>query len=148
MTRLQYVKNNFPVFASSLLILLFIYAATTKLLDYQKFRVELGQSPVLTAFAGWVAWMVPISEIVISIMLAYSRSRLTALYLSLSLMTVFTSYIFAITRFSEYIPCSCGGILQKMNWTQHFYFNIFFILLALTSILLYQKPMNEKEYLS
>jgi hypothetical protein len=142
--KLQFVKNNFPVFASSLLILLFVYAATSKLIDYQKFRVELGQSPVLTAFAGWVAWIIPLIEIGISIMLAFLPSRLTALYASFSLMTIFTTYIIVITKFSEYIPCSCGGILQNMNWSQHFYFNLLFILIALIGIMLYNRPMTEK----
>jgi uncharacterized membrane protein YphA (DoxX/SURF4 family) len=137
------IKKNFSLIPSSLLILLFVYAATSKLLDYQKFRVELGQSPILTVIAGWIAWLVPAVEIGIAIMLAYSQSRLTALYASFSLMTIFTGYIFAITRFSEYVPCSCGGILSNMNWMQHFYFNIFFIIVALSGILIHDKTDME-----
>ena len=46
----------------ALFIILFMYAALTKLLDYEKFRVQIGQSPLLTAFAGWIAWMVPVAR--------------------------------------------------------------------------------------
>jgi uncharacterized membrane protein YphA (DoxX/SURF4 family) len=102
---------------SALFVLLFLYAALTKVLDYEKFRVQLGQSPLLTAFAGFVAWFIPAVEILISVLLIFSRTRLVALYASFSLMVMFTAYIVAITQFSEYVPCSCGGVLQNMGWT-------------------------------
>ncbi|MEJ0031509.1 MAG: MauE/DoxX family redox-associated membrane protein [Bacteroidota bacterium] len=41
-------------------------------------------------------------------------------------MVMFTAYIVVITRFSEYTPCSCGGVLEKMSWDQHLVFNIGF----------------------
>ena len=128
---------------SALLIFLFMYAAISKLLDYQKFQVQLGQSPLLTAFAGWVSWIIPFLEIIISIMLAVRKFRLFGLYASFSLMVMFTSYIIAITKFSDYIPCSCGGVLQNMSWNQHLIFNIAFILLALTGIILCSRPSED-----
>jgi uncharacterized membrane protein YphA (DoxX/SURF4 family) len=133
---------------SSLLVLLFVYAAVSKLIDYQKFSVQLGQSPLLTAFAGLVAWIVPTVELIISIMLAIPKLRLAGLYASFSLMVMFTSYIVAITKFSEYVPCSCGGVLQNMSWNQHLVFNLGFVLLSLTGILLYNMPMINKAALS
>jgi hypothetical protein len=128
-----------------------MYAAASKLFDFQKFRVQLGQSPLLTAFAGWVAWIVPSVEIGISVMLAITRLRLTAFYLSFSLMTMFTAYIIAITKFSDYIPCSCGGILQSMSWGRHLVFNICFVLLSGAAVLLSsggqeQKFLNQKDH--
>ncbi len=125
-----------------LFILLFVYAATSKLLDYQKFQVQLGKSPLLTAFAGWVAWAIPAIEIIISVMLAIRGFRLFALYASFSLMVLFTAYIIVITKFSDYIPCSCGGVLQDMSWNQHLAFNILFVLFASTGILLHSEQSN------
>jgi uncharacterized membrane protein YphA (DoxX/SURF4 family) len=127
---------------SFLFILLFVYAATSKLLDYQKFQVQLGKSPLLTAFAGWVAWIIPAIEIIISVFLAIPSLRLNGLYASFSLMVMFTAYIITITKFSDYIPCSCGGVLQNMSWNQHLVFNIFFVLLAAAGILLHSKLSN------
>lgn len=129
---------------ATLFILLFVYAATSKLLDYEKFRVQLGQSPMLTAFAGWVAWIIPLVEIVISIMLAVPRWRLSALYASFCLMVMFTGYIIAILKFSDYIPCSCGGVLQNMSWNEHLVFNVAFILLALTGIILHSRQERKQ----
>jgi methylamine utilization protein MauE len=115
-------------------ILLFVYAAASKLLDYENFRVQLGQSPLLTAYAGMVSWLVPAIEITIAAMLAFERSRVAGLYAAFTLMVIFSAYIITITRFSDYVPCSCGGILQKMGWGSHLAFNIIFTVLAAAAL--------------
>ncbi|HVU95409.1 MAG TPA: MauE/DoxX family redox-associated membrane protein [Puia sp.] len=122
---------------SCLLVLLFVYAAGSKLMDYTKFRVEIGKSPLLTAFAAPVAIAVPIIELVIALLLSFTRTRLPGLYASFTLMVLFTAYIFYILRFSPYVPCSCGGVLQKLNWTTHLWFNLFFVLLAALGVLIF-----------
>jgi hypothetical protein len=137
-------KNILVEIISVLFILLFTYAALSKLIDYQKFRVQIGQSPLLTAFAGWVAWIIPSVELFISVMLMTRRFRTRGLYASFSLMVLFTGYIIAILKFSDYIPCSCGGILQKMSWGQHLIFNIVFIFLALTAVLVDEPARNKR----
>ncbi len=129
-------KSAVTKFIAALFILLFTYAACSKLIDYPKFRIQLGLSPLLTSFAGWIAWLVPATEITIAVLLFTGRFRLLGLYASFSLMTMFTAYIVAITRFSEFIPCSCGGILQSMSWNQHLVFNIFFTLAGCAGIVL------------
>jgi uncharacterized membrane protein YphA (DoxX/SURF4 family) len=117
-------------------ILLFVYAALTKLLDYQKFVVQLGQSPILTNYAQVLAVVVPFIELGISLMLIFPKTRLKGLYAAFGLMVMFTTYIVLASRFSDYVPCSCGGVLEGMTWTQHLIFNTVFVLLALIGILL------------
>lgn len=113
-----------------LYVFLLSYAAMNKALDFEKFKVELGQSPLLSAFAGWISWGVLIVEFVIAILLLFPKTRLKALYAGFSLMAMFTAYIFIMLSFSSFLPCSCGGILEKMSWKQHLLFNIAFLLLA------------------
>lgn len=120
---------------SFLFILLFVYAALSKLMDVEKFSVQLGQSPLLTAFANWIVWIVPFSEIIIALMLMTERFKLIGFYAAFSLMAMFTTYIVIILNFTSYIPCSCGGILEKLGWTEHLIFNVIFTLLALTGII-------------
>lgn len=127
-----------------LFILLFTYAAVTKLMDVEKFAIQIGQSPLLTRLAGFVAWFIPSVEILISIMLAINRTRLVALFASFGLMSMFTAYIVAITQFSDHIPCSCGGVLQKLGWTEHLIFNIGFVVLGLIGVLLVTKSNLER----
>lgn len=119
-----------------LFILLFTYAAVMKLKDYERFVVQIGQSPLLTAFAHWLAWLVPVIELIISVMLAIPRFRLIGLYASFSIMVMFTTYIICILTLSLSIPCSCGGVLENMGWTEHMYFNIGFVVLGAIGVLL------------
>lgn len=133
---------------SFLFILLFIYTATSKLIDYEKFRTQLGQSPLLTLFSEYITWIIPAIEIIISLMLVTQKWRLAGLYASFGLMMMFSAYIIAITRFSEYIPCSCGGILEKMSWDMHLLFNLAFVLLAFIGILVHGVPQTNKAVIS
>ncbi|RKS03039.1 MauE/DoxX family redox-associated membrane protein [Flavobacterium sp. 102] len=115
---------------------LFCYAATSKLLDFQTFKMQLGQSPLLSPFAVWVSVIVPISEFIIALMIMIPRFRLLGLFAAFTLMIMFTSYIYIILNYSAFVPCSCGGILQKMSWSQHLIFNIIFTTLAAIAIII------------
>jgi uncharacterized membrane protein YphA (DoxX/SURF4 family) len=130
---------------TQLFFLLFLYAAANKLLDFEKFKVQLGQSPILTDYAGIIAWVIPGIEILISILLVFQRTLMLGLFASLSLMIMFTSYILVILNFAERVPCSCGGILEKMGWTEHLIFNIAFVLIAIVGIILQTKLSKDKK---
>ncbi|WP_285655492.1 MauE/DoxX family redox-associated membrane protein [Allomuricauda sp. NBRC 101325] len=128
------IKIWLPYTVSILCSILFIYAATSKLWDFQQFKVQLGQSPILTAYANWIAWVVPVSEYIIAFLLLLDRYRLIALYVTLGLMTMFTTYIILVLNFSDYIPCSCGGVLENLGWTEHVIFNTLFIIISIMAI--------------
>jgi uncharacterized membrane protein YphA (DoxX/SURF4 family) len=125
-----------------LYVVLFIYAAVSKLLDFEQFRLQLGQSPLLSAFAGWASVGVPTVELFISLLLIFPKFRLAGLFASLSLMVMFTTYIIIILYFSAFIPCSCGGILEKMSWAQHLVFNVGFIVLAIFGLFVSEQSVN------
>jgi uncharacterized membrane protein YphA (DoxX/SURF4 family) len=122
-----------------LFVVLFLYAAGSKLVEYQKFIGQIGKSPLLTKYAGTLAWMVPTVEIIIAIMLIIPKIRLAGLYAAFGLMVMFTFYIIAILSFSKELPCSCGGVLSLLGWKEHLIFNIGFVLLGLTGIVLTNK---------
>ncbi|MDZ4329097.1 MAG: hypothetical protein U0945_00760, partial [Flavobacterium sp.] len=130
------LKNNTILAICYLYAFLFTYAAISKILDYHDFSIKLGQSPLLSAFAGYVAIGVPVLELIIVLMLIFPRWRISGLFASFCLMIAFTAYIFIILNFSSNIPCSCGGILQDLGWNEHLIFNIVFILLALLGLIL------------
>lgn len=132
------IKNTIIEFICLLFVLLFVYASTNKLLDYENFRVQLGQSPLLSAFAFWISWLVPLFELIISCLLIFRSTRMYGLLLAFNLMIMFTVYIFIILHYSSYVPCSCGGILEKMSWNAHMLFNFIFIALAVIAIVLHR----------
>lgn len=123
-------------------ILLFTYAAISKLNTYDLFKVQIGQSPILTAQSSFLVWLVPVIELVNALLFVIPKLRLFAFHMSLSLMTMFTVYIFLILKFSPYIPCSCGGVLNNLGWTEHLIFNIIFMFLAITGVYL-QTTLNQ-----
>jgi len=124
---------------SYLYILLFVYAAISKLLEFEDFRVQLAQSPLLSAYAGFIAPFVISVELLLVLLLCFKATRLIGLYASFYLMIAFTVYIYLILNYSDFIPCSCGGIIEKLGWTEHMIFNIAFALLALLAVVLTEK---------
>ncbi|UPK68060.1 MauE/DoxX family redox-associated membrane protein [Chitinophaga filiformis] len=131
------MKRDHIVFIIAVLLqVLFLYAAVSKVSDMEKFRTEVGQSPLLTYFVQPIAIGVPAFELAIVVLLYFSSTRLMGLYLSFFLMTTFTAYVVAIMYFASYVPCSCGGILSEMNWEQHLVFNLTFTGIALAGVIL------------
>lgn len=136
--------RNIGVLAISyLLILLFVYAAVNKILDFPRFSRQLSQSPLLFPTIGRiVAWVVPVVELVIAITLVLPKYRLWGLYGGTGLMIVFTAYIFSILNFSGYIPCACGGVLESLGWRDHLFFNLGFVALGIMGIYLERQTQN------
>lgn len=121
---------------AALLIIMFVYAATSKILDLQKFQVELGKSPILNSFANVVSICIPVLELLIALLFFVRRSKQLAFYLSFALMVTFTAYVVVILNFSDYIPCSCGGVISRMTWNQHIVFNLFFVTISAMGVFL------------
>ena len=123
-----------PKIIGMLFIILFVYAATTKLLAFEQFKIQLGKSPFISAYTDWMVWMIPLTELSIVVLFLFKKYLLAAFYSSFILMTLFTTYIFLVLNFSNDIPCSCGGILQTLSWKEHLIFNMIFIAFAILGI--------------
>lgn len=139
-------KNQITIeLICGLLVLLFVYTALSKLLDYSTFTVQLSKSPFINPFAGTVTWALPAGELLAALALTFKRTRLLGLYASLFLMTMFTAYIYIMLQYSYYIPCSCGGVISKLTWSQHLWFNGAFVILSIAGILLQTKRAIHSE---
>jgi putative oxidoreductase len=125
---------------SSLLILLFLYASVSKFLDFKAFTRDMNNQPFPNWMTPYLAWGIPSIEILMSLALMFTKSRMAGLYASLILMTAFSVYTATILlHFFKYVPCSCGGVIKKLTWNQHLFFNLFFVGLAATGIILSRK---------
>jgi hypothetical protein len=132
--RISLSKRKIIELLSGLLIALFLYTAISKLLDFVQFKAVLSTSPLIETKALFVAWALPITEIVISALLFFQKTRKMGLYFSAVILSIFTLYLGYILLFSPELPCSCGGVIQKMGWRMHIPFNMFFILVAIAGI--------------
>lgn len=140
------MKAKYVLIVRYFVVLLFVYAAISKLITFEEFKVQLTQSPLLSMYAGVIAYLVVISELVIAFLLTLRSTRLIGLYLSYSLMVAFTIYIYLILNYSDFIPCSCGGVLEKLGWKEHLWFNIIISVLILLA-LIYQEDKPKRFYL-
>jgi hypothetical protein len=114
------------VFAS-ILILLFGYTAFSKLLDLSHFKDVLWQAPIIGPGAGVVAWMLPLTELLIVLLLFFPAWRYWGFLCSLVLLVVFTVYLVYMLLFSANLPCQCGGVIGAMGWKTHVGFNVVFM---------------------
>ncbi|MEJ7693835.1 MauE/DoxX family redox-associated membrane protein [Daejeonella sp.] len=122
---------------NSLLILLWTYAAVSKLSDYQTSRREMLNQALPSWLEEILVWGVPLIELFTAALLLFGKSRLYGTFLSLCLLISFTIYIGLIKfNYFDYIPCSCGGVIGSLSWEQHFVFNLIFIVLAATGVIL------------
>lgn len=128
---------------SALLILLFIYTAVSKLIDFSEFKLQLSKSPFITDYAPVLAWAVPLIEIGVGLLLVVKRIWLLGFYASLFLMSLFTGYIYLMLNYSSQVPCSCGGVLSVMDWHTHLWFNVFFLSISICGVFL-ANPLNKQ----
>lgn len=126
---------------SALLLILFLYTAASKLADHERFVMVLKKSPLLQEVAGPVSWLVPLSELVVSLSLFVPAWRLYGFRLAFGLLAIFTLYIGYMILFTPHLPCSCGGVIRKMSWSQHLIFNVFFTALSWSGIRLEKKKL-------
>jgi putative oxidoreductase len=119
---------------TALFIFLFTYTALSKFLDFASFKNVLHNSPLIGSLSVFIAWALPIAELLVAAGLFFPRTKLIGMWSSLLLMTVFTIYITYMILFTPHLPCSCGGVLRQLSWRQHLWFNLFFTALAVISI--------------
>ena len=125
---------------SALLILLLVYAAAAKLENFAAFRVELNRQTVPHEVATLLAYLIPAAELAAVILLLFDKTSRAGLFLSLSLLCIFSFYIaLVLLHFWSRVPCPCGGILSRMPWSAHLLFNLFFIAINLVAIHIHTK---------
>ncbi|MCW3118108.1 MAG: hypothetical protein JWM28_2190 [Chitinophagaceae bacterium] len=120
---------------SFLLILLFIYTAVSKLIDFNQFKGQMYNQTLPRAVAKLLIWTLPEIEILTGLLLLFEKTKPYGFYLSLILMILFTGYIILVVlNYFGRVPCSCGGVIKYLGWKLHLIFNLFFLLLSILAI--------------
>lgn len=145
-----YTKINY------LLIFLFAYTAVSKLnlfsygaghlkiVDVSAFEEAMYKSPVLRPYVHELAWLIPLTELAICMLLLFGKTKKWGFYFSFIVLTVFTAYIIYILNvYPNHLPCVCGGVISLMSWSQHLVFNLIFVLLAGRGIYLMHRSTNK-----
>jgi hypothetical protein len=115
-------------------IFLFLCTAHSKIIDHQRFFKGLSKVAVIGGLALYISWLVPAAEVLISVLLIIPNTYKWGLYGFTCLMILFTGYILSMVLWAKKLPCHCGGAIEKLSWTQHIWFNLAFIALAVFAL--------------
>lgn len=131
--------NTYPfvIIISILLIIMWAYAAVSKLLDLPAFKQALATQVFPVWIGKILVWVLPISELGLVGLLLFQKTQLLGMYASFGLMLLFTLYVGgAVYNIYDRYPCACGGLFAKLGWKKHFRVNIFFTLISIIGIIL------------
>lgn len=130
--------------SSAAFILLFLYTALSKSANIRTTVAVLERTPLFSSFPEFTAWLTVVAEYSITFLLFFSRTRKLGMLSSFVLMSSFTIYILYMKFFVPNLPCTCGGVISKLSWTEHLLFNVLFSVLALGCLLLMRTPSKVK----
>ncbi|SEO09342.1 hypothetical protein SAMN05192574_105276 [Mucilaginibacter gossypiicola] len=136
-------KEFLADFINALIILLFLYAAFSKIADHSAFVRAMNNQPIPIVFRPVVILLLPPVEILTALLIIFKKSRIVGLYCFLTLMTIFSIYIaFALLKLFPFMPCPCGGLLTKLRWPGHLALNIVFIGVGFLSLKLTKQHID------
>lgn len=123
---------------------LFLYTAYAKIVDHARFLAGLTRVHLISGFAVFISFAVPISEILIALLLLIPMTVKTGLYSFIAIMSLFTIYIISAMIWEPHLPCHCGGAIEKLSWGQHIWFNLAFITIAVFALRLIKSNTSFK----
>jgi putative oxidoreductase len=131
------MKNTLLVTLVSLLVALFVYTGSIKLISFDRFRIELS-GQVLPAWTKPVLlYTLPVFELVLAGGLLFKSTRLAALWTSFGLIILFTIYtILVLSDALSKTPCPCGGLIGRLSWKGHLVFNLVYLAVNAGAIIL------------
>lgn len=112
------------------LILLFTYTGLDKIIRWEENQSAFRNQPIPIEVSEYLSVLIPMIELVLVVLLLFQETRWWGYLFSSQILVIFTTYIglIWIGAFPR-VPCSCAGILERLDWSTHFYLNLFFLLL-------------------
>lgn len=132
-------RHHLSILITLVFVFILLYTGLVKINQFNLFKEEIAESPILKPISSWIAWSIPTIEICVSILLLIPLYRLPALYVTMALMIIFTGYFLITSFLYNHLPCSCGGFIETMSRKNHLLLNITLISLSLINIILVKK---------
>lgn len=128
-------KQPYLIFGLTiLLLLLWVPTSIHKLIDFESFKNDIYRQPISLSLSNLIIYSLPIIELLTAFLIVTPKYRLFGFIASTFLMTVFTLYIAsALLNVWDRLPCGCGLIIAHLNWQEHLWFNIVFLILSITA---------------
>lgn len=144
---MEFRQSIFLKYTSGIISLLWFYAAGSKWVAFHDFTSAMHKQALWPALEEALIYGLPLIEFVVAILLLYSQTLTPGLYASAGLLFAFSVYIiFVLLHAFGQVPCACGGLIEDMGWTFHLVFNLAFLALTLTNILVkHRKERGDKQ---
>lgn len=141
------MKAIFKSTVPPLLVLLFAYAAFSKLFTFSDFDQQLHNQSFPSWLADFLLYFLIPAEIITALLLCFKKTVIVGLLFSSVLLLAFTAYIaMVLVDYFSKAPCSCGGVLKWLGWKSHLIFNLVFTALTITSLTIHLKQeVRDKE---
>lgn len=118
-----------------ILILVFAYSGCDKIIHWEQSKLAFQNQTFPDELALALAYVVPILELVLAILIAFPKTLWWGYLGSMLLLTVFTTYVGLIwVGAFPRVPCNCAGILESLDWNSHFFINLFLIFLTMIGL--------------
>lgn len=128
-------KPDYAFLISLPLLMLWGYTSIEKIIHWQEsYRAFLNQ-PFPSHWAELLAYVVPLLEFLLVILLIFPKSRWFGFLGSTLILNSFTVYVGMvwIGVFTE-TPCNCAGLINLLNWEGHLILNIGFLVLSVLGL--------------
>lgn len=113
-------KEHAANIITAILIIVFVFAGSIMLFNYEAFKGQLSDLPLIKDYAAGIAWRLPAFALILSYFLLWPKSRLMGLYTSVVLLLAT-----AVCMIS---------VIPVMPWPLIFAMNIILLLLTITGI--------------
>lgn len=108
------------------LFVLFCYSTITKIGTFELFTNNLEKSLFFENYnVVFLGVLIIAIEAIIPLLIFFQTTEKLGYVVSFILFFLFTGYIILMKVYSPFMPCSCGGLIEKLSWNGHIVFNIF-----------------------
>ncbi|WP_316814276.1 MauE/DoxX family redox-associated membrane protein [Pedobacter heparinus] len=120
-----------------LLVMLFLYTVSIKVLEHDKFIFQLRDSPLrlISFFAPVLAFVVPSFSAAIVVLLLLPGWSRVGLWAALVLLFMFELYIIVVLVSGLRLPCNCSGLHNELSWYGHLGVNAGFMFIGTVALL-------------
>ena len=127
-----------------IIALFFAYSFSIKILDFNNFEIKLIQSELINNdWTTVIGYSVLLIEFSIVILLFFNIKRKETLLGSFLFLILLTAYLLALNEFSLFNGCSCGGVFDKLTYSEHLFVNFLFIAINFIALLLFRVKANK-----
>jgi|SRR6218665_563195 len=121
---------------AALLIFVFAYTAVSKFFNYQIFRFNLKEAPLVGDHAGVTAILLSVINLIPVFLLSVPIARRAGFIYSFILLFLYSLYLSYALLTAQHLPCSCSGIAPWLSWRNHLWVNLVLATLSVIAILL------------